>query len=51
MLVLVAGVDPQVNKFEKVSSDDHQLSVVAGGVGPTSGIWGGGDTHVPMHHG
>ena len=27
MSVLV-GVGPQVNKFEQVSSDDHQMSVV-----------------------
>ena len=25
------GVGPQVNKFEQVSSDDHQMSVAAGG--------------------
>ena len=29
------GVGPQVNKFEQVSSDDHQMSVV--GEGPMSG--------------
>ena len=27
MLVTVVGVGPQVNKFEQVSSDDHQMSV------------------------
>ena len=39
MSVLV-GVGPQVNKFEQVSSDDHQMSLVAVGGGPRSLIWG-----------
>ena len=30
MSVLVEA-DPQVNKFEEVSSDDHQVSLVGGG--------------------
>ena len=35
MLVPVGGmVGPQMNKFEQVSSDDHQMSVEGGGVGP-----------------
>ena len=35
MSVLVGewGVGPQVNKFEQVSSDDHQMSVVRVGRG------------------
>ena len=32
------GVGPQVNKFEQVFSDDHQMSVA----GLMSGIWGRG---------
>ena len=47
------GVGPQVNEFEQVSSDDHQMSVVGGrlerlillGVGGQvlrSDVWGGG---------
>ena len=35
MSVLV-GVGPQVNKFEQVSSDDHQMSVARG-----RAEWGG----------
>ena len=27
----IEGLGPQVNKFEQVSSDDHQMSVVGGG--------------------
>ena len=27
----IGGLGPQVNKFEHVSSDDHQMSVVGGG--------------------
>ena len=44
MSVLWGGgwVGPQVNNFEQVSSDDHQMSVA---VGPMSGIGG-----VPMSH-
>ena len=26
----IEGLGPQVNKFEQVSSDDHQMSVVGG---------------------
>ena len=56
---VLEGVGPQVNKFEQVTSDDHQMSVVGLGVGPMSGIWlvgpisgiKGGVTHVLMHHG
>ena len=29
---------PQVNKFEQVYNDDHQMSVAGGGVGPRSDI-------------
>ena len=47
MSVLVGewGVGPQVNKFEQVSSDDHQMSVVRVGRGwvcPAEGGWGRG---------
>ena len=31
MSVPVEGVGPQVNKFDHVSSDDHQMSVARGG--------------------
>ena len=31
---------PQVNKFEQVSSDDHQMSLAVGPGGPRSDIWG-----------
>ena len=34
------GVGPQANKFEQVSSDDHQMSAAGEGVGPMSGIQG-----------
>ena len=37
---------PQVNRFEQVSSDDHQMSV-ARGRGPMSGV-GGGESVGPM---
>ena len=43
------GVGPQINKFEEVSSDDHQMSVAVEGEGPMSGIQGvgeGGSSHV-----
>ena len=43
------GEAPQVNKFEQVSSDDHQMSVAGEGVGPMSGIQGQcimGDGHM-----
>ena len=36
------GVDPQVNKFEQASNDDHQLSVV-GGRSPGLMSKGGGE--------
>ena len=32
------GVDPQVNKFEQASNDDHQLSVVGVGWGRSPGL-------------
>ena len=35
----VLGVGPQVNKFEQVSSDDHQMSVAGVGLGKG---WGEG---------
>ena len=38
-------IGPKVNKFEQVSSDDHQMSVAVG-VGLTSGIRAVGGTHV-----
>ena len=31
--MLWGGGGPQVNKFEQVSSDDHQMSLVGGGAG------------------
>ena len=31
MSVMVGWVDPQVNKFEQVSSDDHQMSLTGDG--------------------
>ena len=40
-----AGVGPQVNKFEPVSSDDHQMSV-EGGLGPMAVVGGGGRSYV-----
>ena len=40
---------PEVNKFEQVSSDDHQMSVEGEGVGTQVSCPGG--THVPVHHG
>ena len=39
------GVGPQVNKFEPVSSDDHQMSV-EGGLGPMAAVGGGGRSYV-----
>ena len=30
------GLGPPVNKFERVSSDGHQMSVVGGGVSPNN---------------
>ena len=36
----VVGVGPQVNEFEHVSSDDHQMSVAGGG--RRSDVWGRG---------
>ena len=52
MSVPMRWVGPQVNKFEQVFSDDHQMSVpgeespeiwclVEGGVCPQSDVWGG----------
>ena len=38
----VGGVGPQVTKFQQVSSDDHQMSVVGGGY--TGPVLGGGGT-------
>ena len=40
MLVPVKGGGPQVNKFEQVSRDDHQMSV-AGGKGRCLGLISG----------
>ena len=31
------GVGPQVNKFEQVCSDDHQMPIAGGGGGLMSG--------------
>ena len=44
MSVWGRGPGPQVNKFEQVSSDDHQMSVALGGSVPclVSGKGGGG---------
>ena len=36
------GVFPQVNKFEQVFSDDHQMSLAGGGYGQGVGMSGGG---------
>ena len=41
MSVLGEGVRPQVNKFEQVSSDDHQMSVAEGRGYPGSYVGGG----------
>ena len=49
MSVLIVGVGPQGNKFEQVSCDDQQMSVVGDrvwGVRVCGRIVG---THVPMH--
>ena len=35
-------VGPQLNKFEQVSSDDHQMSVAGEGISPMSGVCGWG---------
>ena len=37
MSVLVGGLPPQVNKFEQVSSNDHQMSVEGEVVGSSGG--------------
>ena len=39
MSVAWGGVGPQVNKFEQVSSDDHQMSVARG---KSPGLMSGG---------
>ena len=36
--VSTIGVGPQVNKFEKVSCDDHQLLLAGVGLGPGVGV-------------
>ena len=53
--VVGGGVGPQVNKFEQVSSDDHQMSV-AGGMSPGLMFAGGnngisyGDRNLTAQH-
>ena len=59
---VAVGVGPQVNKFEQVFRDDHQMYGSCKGVeymgegmgyvrqGRVWGMWGL-NTHVPMHHG
>ena len=39
------GVGPQVNKFEQVSSDDHQMSVVERWRGRSQVWWGRGQSY------
>ena len=34
------SIGPQVNKFEKVSNDDHQMSVAGSVVCPRCDVWG-----------
>ena len=50
----LGGLGPQVNKFEQVSSDDHQISVVGGTYTPTTGHHqmsvAGGWVGPPGHH-
>ena len=41
--------DPQVNKFERISSDGHQMSLSGAGPGPggpMSDVWGWGEERV-----
>ena len=38
----VRGSDPEVNKFEQVSSNGHQMSVARGGRDPSSKVPCGG---------
>ena len=47
-LRLVWGVGPQINKFEKVSSDHHQMSL-AGEEGRSPWVWCLGEMWVPYH--
>ena len=35
------SIGPQVNKFEQVSNDDHQMSVAGRVVCPRCDVWGG----------
>ena len=52
MSVPAGAVGPQVNKFEQVSSDDHQLSVAGGGGHiPRSDVGGGVMSPVLMSRG
>ena len=41
-LPVVEGVGPQVNIFEQVSSDDHQMSQAGGAKSPMSHVLEGG---------
>ena len=43
---VLLGAGPLVNKFEQVSSDDHQMSVVGDGV-PRSHVEEGGEVTLP----
>ena len=42
IIITGGGLSPQMNKFEQVSSDEYQMSVVGGGLGLMCGIGGMG---------